>query len=201
MPRFDKEEEKAKRAADAEAEDILQNKIDRKTSAAPSLDQVVVAAFKYGGIFKMKDLEVHYRITIPDLGRVIHCHTEHGGTVLTKAHMKPKIRETGTEATVIREAATRGKLTRHDADQGLARVDTTYVEYRLNEAVRQKLIHGNYAQALIDGALELGDYELNFYSQNRAGDPWGAKPDKPKHRQIIQKVINSSAEILFRLPG
>jgi hypothetical protein len=201
MPRFNKEEEKDKRVADARAEEILQNKIDRKTSAAPSLDQVMVADFKYGGIFKMNDLEVHYRITIPALGRVIHCHTKHGGTVLTKAHMKPKIRETGSEHTAIREAAIRGKLTRHDADQRLARVDTTYEGYHVNEAVRQKLMHGNYAQALIDGALNLGDYELYFYSLNRAGDPWGAKPEKPKHRQIIQKVINSSAEILFRLPG
>jgi hypothetical protein len=201
MPRFNKAEEKEKREADARAEDILQSKIDRKTSAAPSLDQVMVAAFKYGGIFKMKDLEVHYRITIPALGRVIHCHTKYGGTVLTKAHMKPKIRETGSEHTAIREAAIRGKLTRHDADQRLARVDTTYKDPHVNEAVRQKLMHGNYAQALIDGALNLGDYELYFYSLNRAGDPWGAKPEKPKHRQIIQKVINSSAEILFRLPG
>jgi hypothetical protein len=201
MPRFNKEEEKDKRVADARAEEILQSKIDRKTSAAPSLDQVMVAVFKYGGIFKMKDLEVHYRITIPVLGRVIHCHTKHGGTVLTKAHMKPKIRETGSEHTAIREAAIRGKLTRHDADQRLARVDTTYKDPHVNEAVRQKLMHGNYAQALIDGALNLGDYELYFYSLNRAGDPWGAKPEKPKHRQIIQKVINSSAEILFRLPG
>jgi hypothetical protein len=201
MPRFNKEEEKDKRVADARAEEILQNKIDRKTSAAPSLDQVMVADFKYGGIFKMNDLEVHYRITIPALGRVIHCHTKHGGTVLTKAHMKPKIRETGSEHTAIREAAIRGKLTRHDADQRLARVDTTYKDPHVNEAVRQKLMHGNYAQALIDGALNLGDYELYFYSLNRAGDPWGAKPEKPKHRQIIQKVINSSAEILFRLPG
>ncbi len=201
MPRFDKQENRAKKEAEAEAERILQDKIDRKTSKAPTLDEVLAADFKYGGIFKMNDLNVHYRITIPQLGRVIHCHTEHGGKVLTKAHMKPKIRETGLEEPVIREAAKTGKLTRHDFDKSLVKVETTYLDNNLNEAVRQKLINGNYAQALIDGAFKLGEYELNFYSVHREGNFWGGYPDRAKHKQIVQKIIDLSDEILFKLPG
>ena len=132
---------------------------------------------------------------------MIHCHTEHGGTVLTKAHMKPKIRETGSEATVIRQAANEGKFTRHDLGKGLVKVDTTYLDNYVNEAVRQKLMQGTYAQALIDGALKLDQYELNFYSVHRGGSPWGAYADGLKHKQIIRTIINLSDEILFALPG
>lgn len=200
MPHFSKQENKAKREAEEQAEQILQDKIDRKTSGAPSINAVLAAQFKYGGVFKMNDGEIHYRITIPELGRVIHCHTEVNGTVLTKAHMKPKIKEQPGASTTIGNAAKLGQFTRNAPDEGLVAVHTTYVNDHLNEAVRNKLMKGTYATALQDGALKLQEYEWNFYSKYRNGSFWGAKAERLGNKKVIERIKALSPEILFNLP-
>jgi hypothetical protein len=208
MPSFKERqaEEKKQKELEKQADDILQNKLDRKTASTPTLDEVVasIPRWKYGGIFNLSDGEVHYRVTIPDLGRVIHCHTSNTGHVLTRAHMKPKIREVGGDTGAIKAAAEKGKLTKHGA-HGLEQVgvwEAKGVPSELEQLVRDRLKNGNYAASLVAAATNMQDIELTFYAYTKSNNGWGpfSLADRGKHRQIVQAIVNISGEIIFPCP-
>jgi len=209
MPNFKDLQAQKKRELelDHEAEEVLQNKVERKTQGAPTLDAILASrsCWKYGGVFNMSDGEVHYRITIPDLGRVIHCHTRNAGHVLTRAHLKPKIREVGADASTISTAAQKGKLTRHTAD-GLEDVDVRNargISSELEQIVRDKLRNGGYATQIVDAALHMQDIEWTFYADTKSNGGWGPEPmaDRRKFRQVILEIKDLSPEVLFDCPA
>jgi len=208
MPSFKERqaEEKRQRELEGQADDLLQNKLDRKTQATPSLQQVItsIPRWKYGGVFNLPDGEVHYRVTIPDLGRVIHCHTSNTGHVLTRAHMKPKIREVGADTQVIKAAAQKGKLTYHTED-GLKHrdlQDASGVPSELEQIVRDKLRNGDYAAKLAAAATNMEDIEYTFYADGKTNNGWGpfSQAIRVQHRQVVDAIRALSAEVLFPCP-
>lgn len=209
MPKFKETQAEAKRQQklNDDAEGILQNKLDRKTQGTPTIDAILASrgCWKYGGIFNMPDGQVHYRITIPDLGRVIHCHTSNAGHVLTRAHTKPKIREVGLDDSSISAAAKKGNLTRN-TPRGLERVSVQNakgIPAELEQLVRVKLMNGGYAAAIVQAAQSMQDIELTFYADTKSNKGWGPDPvaDRQKYRQVIQAITALSAEILFACPA
>jgi hypothetical protein len=200
-------QEEEKKELESQADALLQNKLDRKTGDKPTLQQVVtsIPCWKYGGIFNLHDNQFHYRITIPDLGRVLHCHTRENGKVLTRVHMKPKIRECGFDAGKIKAAAAKGKLTRH-TENGLKTVkveNAKGIPSELEQIIRNKLMNGDYASKLATHAASMADSEYTFFAVEKSNKGWGplSRAIRLNHKKVVEEIIALSTEIQFPCPA
>lgn len=189
-----------------EARDYIQLKLDRKTRCIPTLDEIVLSegCWKYGGTFAMGDGEVHHRITIPHLGRVIHCHTKDLGKVLTRAHLKPKIREVNYG--VIASNAEDGFMTRADPKKQLTTVPVWkakgITKDPLRDLVKAKLKSGGYSFAIREAAHQLDECEYTFYAEEKSNNGWGpvSLAIRTQYREIVKSIVAVSDKIEFPCP-